>query len=74
MFPTDNENPTVTCSSDVSAITTEDSVAVSFPAAAATDNSQMLRNVIECWLGIKESDYATHDITNVGCLDNSLRH
>ena len=28
------------------------------------DNSQLLRTVIQSWLGIKDSDYASHDITN----------
>ena len=27
-------------------------------------NSQLLRTVIQTWLGIKDSDYASHDITN----------
>ena len=28
------------------------------------DDRQLLRTVIQTWLGIKDSDYATHDITN----------
>ena len=28
------------------------------------DDRQLLRTVIQTWLGIKDSDYASHDITN----------